>query len=335
MGGMMQWPASPWTLEHRGRVGFALHVFPVDTPVDPGRQLLAAARMAEALDFDAFFVGDHPAWQLDPWVHLAAIAVTTERIRLGVHVACALYRHPVMTARLAADIDNLSGGRLVLGLGIGWDENEFANLGLPFPSLARRHEALDEAIAILRGVWGGEPFTFTGRHFRTTGALVSPPPLQRPGPPLLIAGTGERRTLRQVAEQGDACGLFQIDIASGDLLSDDDIRHKLTVLRRHCEALGRPYDSVLRTYGTGWTILAGDEARLTEKLRRYFPNGIAERYTGAWRNWVFAATPERAAAHFRSLAEAGIQYFVVETLDAADEETIQLLATEVIPRVVR
>src|SRR5262249_23749270 len=136
MGGMMHRPASPWTLERRGRVGFALQVFPPDTPVVPGRQLLAAARMAEALDFDAFFVGDHPAWQLDPWVHLAAIAVTTERIRLGVHVACALYRHPVMTARLAADIDNLSGGRLVLGLGIGWDDNQFANLRLPFPSLS-------------------------------------------------------------------------------------------------------------------------------------------------------------------------------------------------------
>jgi alkanesulfonate monooxygenase SsuD/methylene tetrahydromethanopterin reductase-like flavin-dependent oxidoreductase (luciferase family) len=254
---------------------------------------------------------------------------------ISVHVACALYRHPVMTARLAADIDNLSGGRLVPGLGIGWDENEFANLGLPFPSLAQRHEALDETIAIVRGVWGEEPFTFTGRHFQTTRALVSPPPLQRPGPPLLIAGTGERRTLRQVAEEGDACGLFQIDLASGDRLTDDDIRHKLTVLHRHCESLGRPYDSVLRTYGTGWTILAGDEERLAEKLRRYFPNGMAERYTGAWRNWVFAATPERATAHFRALAEAGIQYFVVETLDAADEETIQLLATDVIPHVAR
>src|SRR5215471_13538018 len=92
MGGMMQWPASPWTLERQGRVGFALQVFPVDTPADPGRQLLAAARMAEALDFDAFFVGDHPAWQLDPWVHLAAIAVTTRRIRLG--SACRLRSVP-------------------------------------------------------------------------------------------------------------------------------------------------------------------------------------------------------------------------------------------------
>jgi hypothetical protein len=95
--------------------------------------------LAEDLGFDAFFVGDHPAWALDPWLHLAALAVTTERIRLGVNVCCALYRHPVLTARLAADLDNLSNGRLILGLGNGWDANEFANLGLPFlPARDRR-----------------------------------------------------------------------------------------------------------------------------------------------------------------------------------------------------
>jgi alkanesulfonate monooxygenase SsuD/methylene tetrahydromethanopterin reductase-like flavin-dependent oxidoreductase (luciferase family) len=123
------WTASPWVEQHRDEVSFALHVFPIDTPA---ARLLAAGRLADDLGFDAFFVGDHPAWALDPWVHLAALAVTTRRIRLGVNVCCALYRHPVQTARLAADLDNLSGGRLILGLGNGWDANEFANLGLPF-----------------------------------------------------------------------------------------------------------------------------------------------------------------------------------------------------------
>ena len=126
------WTASPWVEQHRDGVSFALHVFPIDTPVNPAAHLLAAGRLADDLGFDAFFVGDHPAWALDPWVHLAALAVTTRRIRLGVNVCCALYRHPVLTARLAADLDNLSNGRLILGLGNGWDANEFANLGLPF-----------------------------------------------------------------------------------------------------------------------------------------------------------------------------------------------------------
>ena len=138
-------------------MSFALQVFPIDTPVDPAAHLLAAGRLAEDLGFDAFFVGDHPAWALDPWLHLAALAVTTERIGLGVNVCCALYRHPVLTARLAADLDNLSGGRLILGLGNGWDANEFANLGLPFLPARERQAALAEAIEIIRGVWGEDP----------------------------------------------------------------------------------------------------------------------------------------------------------------------------------
>jgi alkanesulfonate monooxygenase SsuD/methylene tetrahydromethanopterin reductase-like flavin-dependent oxidoreductase (luciferase family) len=158
-----------------GSAWFCCAGIPIDTPTDPARQLLAAARLAEDLGFDAFFVGDHPAWALDPFVHLAAIAATTRRIRLGVNVCCALYRHPVMTARLAADVDNLSNGRLILGLDNGWDANEFANLGLPFPPARERQQALEEA------VWQHQPLTFEGQHFQCTGARVSPPPIQHPG----------------------------------------------------------------------------------------------------------------------------------------------------------
>ena len=325
------WPSTPWVEQHRGRVGFGVQVFPIDTPTDRARHLLAAGRLVEALGFDALFLGDHPAWGPEPWVHLGALAVATDRIRLGLNVGCALYRHPVMTARLAADLDNLSGGRLVLGLGCGWDANEFANLGLPYPPARERQAALEEAVAIIRGVWGDEPFSFEGRHVRCAGARVTPPPVQRPGPPLMIAGSGEQVTLRQVAELADACNLFQVDLGVGRGLTPDDVERKLGVLRRRCEAIGRPFESVLRTYGTGWTILAEDERALRAKLARYFPEGLERRYTGPWRDFVFAATPDRALAHFGALVEAGVQYVIVETLDAADQETIRLLAERVLP----
>jgi alkanesulfonate monooxygenase SsuD/methylene tetrahydromethanopterin reductase-like flavin-dependent oxidoreductase (luciferase family) len=269
------WSRSPWVEQHQDGVGFAIQAFPNDTPTDKARHLLAAGRLAEALGFDGFFLGDHPGWMLDPWPHLGALAVTTERIRLGINVACALYRHPVLTARLAADVDNLSGGRVVLGLGCGWDGDEFAKLGQPFPPVAERQDALDEAVAIIRGVWGDAPFSFEGHHFRCGGAQVRPAPLQRPGPPLMIAGAG-RRTLRQVAESAEACNLFQLD--------------------------------------------------------RYFPEGLERRYSGPWHDFVMAATPERAVAHFGALVEAGVQYVIVETLDAADQETMRLLAERVVPR---
>jgi alkanesulfonate monooxygenase SsuD/methylene tetrahydromethanopterin reductase-like flavin-dependent oxidoreductase (luciferase family) len=327
------WTMSPWVAAHRDRISFALQVFPIDTPHAPARHLLAAARLAEAVGFDAFFVGDHPAWGLDPWVHLAAVAATTTRIGLGLNVGCALYRHPVLTARLAADVDNLSSGRLILGLGIGWDAHEFANLGLPFPPARARQAMLEEALTIIAGVWGAEPYTFQGRHFQTTGTRVTPPPLQQPRPPLMIAGGGEATTLRQVAQHADASNLMHIDLAGGGLLSAETVRHKLAVLQQHCTALGRPADTVLRTYTTGWLILAQEETQLQAKLAHYFPGGVAARYSGPWRDFVFAATPERAAAHFQAMVAAGIQYFIVETLDATDEDTIRLLATQVMPRV--
>lgn len=328
------WQLSPWVAERQGRIGFALQVFPIDTKVDPARHLLSAGRLAEDLGFDALFLGDHPAWALECWVHLAALAVQTERIRLGVNVLAVPFRHPVLTARLAADLDNLSGGRLVLGLGIGWDANEFANLGLPFSAPAERQEALEEAVVIMRGVWGEVPFTYHGRHFQTTNARITPAPVQRPALPLMIGGGGERVTLRQVAAYADACNLLSY---GAGLISSapttEAVRRKLAVLRRHCEELGRPYDSVLRTLSSGWLILAEDEAALQAKLQRYFPEGLEQRYSGPWRNFVVAGTPADAVNFFQGFADAGVEYFIVETLDAADTETIRLLAEQVVPRV--
>ncbi|HEX6737515.1 MAG TPA: LLM class flavin-dependent oxidoreductase [Vicinamibacteria bacterium] len=327
---------SPWVAERRGRIGFALQIFPIDTKEEPARHLLAAGRLAEELGFDAVFLGDHPAWALECWVHLAALAVQTARIRLGVNVLAVPFRHPVMTARLAADLDNLSGGRLVLGLGIGWDANEFANLGLPFPPPTERQAALEEALAILRGVWGEAPFTYHGRHYRTTDARVAPAPVQRPAPPLMIGGGGERTTLRQVAAHADACNLLSYGAGLFSAApTAEAVRRKLAALRRHCEALGRPYDTVLRTLSSGWLILAEDAPALQAKLGRYFPEGLEQRYSGPWRNFVVAGTPADAIGFFQGLADAGIEYFIVETLDAADVETIRLLAERVVPQVKR
>jgi alkanesulfonate monooxygenase SsuD/methylene tetrahydromethanopterin reductase-like flavin-dependent oxidoreductase (luciferase family) len=326
--------AHPWVEEHLDRVGFGLQVFPIDTKTDPGQYLLAAGQLAEKLGFDAFFTGDHPSWGLEGWMPLAALAVKTERIRLGSNVNCIFYRHPLMLARLAADLDQMSQGRLILGLGCGWDANEFANFGMPFPPVRERQAALEEALTIIRGVWRTEPFTFHGRHFRTTGAQVTPLPLQRPGPPILIAGGGERVTLRQVAQYADASSMGSFDMVSGEPTSDG-VRRKLSVLRQHCDELGRPFESVLRTHFTGWLILAENEARLQAKLKRYFPEGLEQRFFGPWSGFALVGTPERAITYYQELVGVGIQYFIIQTLDAADEETIRLLAERVMPAIRR
>ena len=324
-----QRPLLGWVEEHRERIGFGLQAVARADDAEPGRRVLAAGRLAEELGFDAFFLGDHPAYAPEPWLHLGILAATTERIHLGSIVLCAGYRPPVMIARLAADLDNVSGGRLILGLGIGWNAAEFAQLDLPFPPVPERQAALEEAIAVIRGVWGPEPFTFDGRYHRTVDERVVPPPVQRPGPPLVLAGGGEKVTLRQVARLADACNFGQ-GRNIGAARTPEDVRRKFEVLRRHCDEVGRPYEEILRTHFTTWLMLGETEAAAQSKLNRYYPDGLTEdqRFTR------IAADPDAAVAYFQALADAGVQYFVVQSMDAADAETFRLLAEEVMPRVV-
>lgn len=316
----------PWVAQADAGARFGVQVYPPRGQANPARAMLAAAQRIEQLGFDAAFIGDHPSRGTDPWVVLGGVAAVTERVRLGSVVNCVYYRSPTYLARLAADLDQLSGGRLMLGLGIGWDAAEFRALDQPFLKVPQRQVALEEAVAIINGLWGPEPFTFRGEHFAVEQMHVNPPPLQHPRPPLMIAGGGERGTLRQVAQYADASnfGAWQV---LGGAETPEQIRHKLEVLRGHCAALGRPYDEILRTYFTGSLILAPNQAALTAKLARVFPLGLPD-----WVGPVYA-TPEQAIEHYQERVEAGIQYFVVQLIDCTDEETLELLAHAVMPRV--
>ena len=317
-----------WVREFRDRVGWGLQAFALPHDPDPAPRVLAAGRMADTLGFDAFYLGDHPAYAPEVWLHLGALAAQTSRVRLGSVVLCAGYRPPVLTARLAADLDNLSGGRAILGLGHGWNAAEFAQLGVPFLPVPERQAALAESIEIIRGVWGPEPFTYRGHYHSTERERIVPPPVQQPSPPLILAGGGERTALRLVARYADASN-FGPGHATGLVRTPDEVRHKNAVLDRHCEEVGRDPRSVLRTHFTSWLMLAPSDAAARAKLARYYPEGINEEQQFS----RVVGTPAQVAAYYQSLVEAGMQYFVVQTLDAADTETIELLAREVIPRI--
>lgn len=317
-----------WVREFRDRVGWGLQAFALPHDPEPAPRVLAAGRMADALGFDAFFLGDHPAYAPEVWLHLGALAVQTSRVRLGSVVLCTGYRPPVLTARLAADLDNLSGGRAILGLGHGWNATEFAQLGLPFPSVPERQAALAESIEIIRGVWGPEPFSYRGQYHSTERERIVPPPIQQPSPPLILAGGGERTALRLVARYADASN-FGPGHATGLVRTPDEVRRKNAVLDRRCVEVRRDPRSVLRTHFTSWLMLAPTDAAARAKLAHYYPEGINEEQQFS----RVVGTPAQVAAYYQSLVEAGMQYFVVQTLDAADTETIDLLAREVIPRV--
>ena len=163
--------------------------------------IVEQAVMAEALGFGTVFVPDHyvfealgqlqtdlPAYEMT--FVMATLAQRTRTIRIGSHVACVLFRHPALLARLFAQIDEASGGRLVAGVGAGWTRAEFAMMGLDFPPVGERLAMLDEAVLVMRGLWGDDPFTFAGRYYRVTDAVCLPRPVQRPHPPLMLGGSG-------------------------------------------------------------------------------------------------------------------------------------------------
>jgi alkanesulfonate monooxygenase SsuD/methylene tetrahydromethanopterin reductase-like flavin-dependent oxidoreductase (luciferase family) len=284
------------------------------------------AQAVEGLGFDSLWLSDHPLVAgHGVWPPLAALAETTRRIRLGTLVSCIYYRHPVVLAREAADVDRISGGRLVLGLGSGDMPAEFGSLAISYPAVQARQAALEEALQIIRPLLGGQPVTFQGDAFRVNGAVLQPPADQQPHVPILVAGGGERTTLRFVAQYADACNLGAAAWA-GHAYTPEDARRKLAILGRHCEALGRSANAVLRT-ALLTTLLAESRTAAQAKLALIPPQRLAflERL-------VVAGTPEDAIQRVRTLLEVGFQY-VMFFLPAADWESLELLARRVLPSV--
>ena len=212
-------------------------------------RLTRTARVADEGGAAVFTVMDHwfqmetlggPAEpMLEGYTTLGYLAGQTERVRLGLLVTGATYRHPGLLAKIVTTLDVLSRGRAQLGIGAAWYDREHEGLGVPYPPTAERFERLEETLQIVRQMWSADDGPYAGRHFRLAETVNVPPPVQQPRPPILIGGSGERKTLRLVAEYADACNLF----AAGT----DEVRHKLDVLRRHCDDVGRDYESIEKT----------------------------------------------------------------------------------------
>lgn len=225
--------------------------------------LARCARQADQADVHTLWVPDHLI-QADPtaspedtdmfeaYTVLGFLAAHTERVQLGVMVGGVTFRPPAVLVKALSTLDVLSGGRAWLGIGAGHHAGEAIAMGLPFPSTAERFEQLEETLRIALQLWSGDRTPFEGRQFRLAEPQDSPGPLRRPRPPILIGGTGERKTLRLVARYADACNVF--DIPDGGAT----VRHKLDVLARHCADLGRPYDEIEKTWST--RLAAGEPA---------------------------------------------------------------------------
>ena len=209
-------------------------------PADIGPGVARLARTAEAagiktLSFmDHFFQMDAMAPAEDPMLEgytaLGFVAGVTQRLRLRLLVSGVTYRHPGLLAKIVTTLDVLSGGRAELGLGAAWYEREHRGLGVPFPPISERFERLEEALQICLQMWSDDNGSFIGKHFQLAETLCSPAPVSAPRPRIMIGGGGERKTLRLVAQYGDACNIFG---------APDVVAHKIAVLGRHCASLAR------------------------------------------------------------------------------------------------
>jgi F420-dependent oxidoreductase-like protein len=266
------------------------------------------AQRAERAGLASFWVMDHffqimmvgPAEHemLEGYSALAFAAGRTNQIKLGTMVTGITYRYPALLVKTVTTLDVLSHGRAYFGIGAAWNEEEHIGLGVPFPPVAERFERLEEALQIAQQMWAGDEKPYQGKHYQLGRPLNVPASVQKPHPPILIGGGGERKTLRLVAQYGDACNLSM-------RLGKDEVQRKLEVLRDHCQTIGRPYTEIEKT--TLSTIHITRDGR---------DNSM---------------TPTAVIAYLRELAAMGVDQAIVNMPNVADLEPFDLLANEIIP----
>ena len=268
-----------------------LHIPDYTWPGGPdslGHDLARVGQVADEAGFDRVSVMDHffqighlgpPEHEmLEAYTTLGFLAAHTSRVKLLTLVTGVVYRQPGLLAKIITTLDVLSGGRAMLGIGAAWNEEEAHGLGLSFPPIAERFEQLEDALRICLQMWSAEDGPLTGTHARLERTLNSPQAISRPHPPILIGGSGERKTLRLVARYAQACNLFP----------SPDLDHKLDVLRRHCEAEGRDYDEIEKTVLFNFDVgERGEKAgEIVEQLRDLHRRGFEVahgRVTDVWR----------------------------------------------------
>lgn len=249
---------------------------------------------------------------MEGWTVLSALACITNRIRLATLASSVAFRNPAHLAKIAAGVDLISRGRLTFGIGAGWFETEYRQYGWEFPPRpAVRIRQMEEAARLILTMWTEERTTFHGQYFHAEDAILEPKPVQKPHPPIMIAGGGEQLTLRAVARSGDACNV------SGEPAM---VKHKFEVLRRHCDAVQRDYDAVEKTVIVS-ILLARDEAAVAAKRQLLSHRGSLRGFIG---------TASEAVDLIGQYQEAGVQ-LLINSDYRNDIETHELMASDVMP----
>jgi F420-dependent oxidoreductase-like protein len=282
------------------------------------------AELAEEVGFDSVWVADHVFGvgaedPLEAWTEMTAVAMVTRRVEIGFLVLCNSYRHPPLLAKMATTFDQISEGRLILGYGAGWFQQEYEAYGYEFPNIHTRLEQLEEGLEILKKMWTEEAPTFNGLHYSIENARCMPKPTRTPHPPIVIGGAGEKILLKLVARYAD--------IWNNLGMTHRDVSHKLEVLRGHCQRLGRDFDEIEVSQQTLAAVgsSAADAQRRTEAVHQEigFLSGAPE--------LCLTGTPAEIVDRVRKNLDLGITSFVMSFGRRAQADSFRLFGDEVIP----
>jgi F420-dependent oxidoreductase-like protein len=291
-------------------------------------RVASIAVTAEESGFDSLWVmdhlyqirgiGDRSEPMLEAYTLLSGLAARTSRASLGALVTGVTYRNPALLAKMVTTLDVISKGRAILGLGAAWNDDEHRGYGYPFPGAGERLERLEEALQICRLMFGQATPSFEGRHYTIEGALNVPRPVRPGGPPILVGGGGERKTLRLVAKYADACNLF------GDI---GTVRHKLEVLERHCADVGRDPAEITKTR-LGTLIIAPTDAEADERVSYLAETrGANEQRLRS----SLVGGPERVTDEVHALIDAGLDGLMFNLPDADELDSVRLAGQTLSP----
>jgi len=303
--------------------GWRMDLADINDPVEAYETMTRVAQTADECGYESVWLVDHfhtvpqPSQEatFECWTTTAALARDTRRVRVGQMVTCNGYRNPALLAKMASTVDVLSHGRLNFGIGAGWYEHEYHAYGYEYPDVPERLRRLGEAVQVILAMWTQEEAIFEGTYYQVRGAINQPKGVQKPHIPLLIGGSGEKVTLKLVAQYGDACNVF------GDPVT---LENKFAILKQHCQNVGRDYDSIHRTTGAVCIIGDTDEEALAQ-----IPETVKAQFGGRM-DASLIGTPETIRKRLTAYEAAGVQelLLIVPTCGAARLETIRRFAQE-------
>jgi F420-dependent oxidoreductase-like protein len=303
--------------------GWTMDLASIKDPVEAYEAMTRVAQTADEIGFASVWLVDHlhtvpqPSQEVtfECWTTTAALARDTQRVRVGQMVTCNGYRNPALLAKMASTVDVLSHGRLNFGIGAGWYEHEYRAYGYDYPDTPGRLRHLREAVQVILAMWSQDEAVFEGEYYQVHGAINQPKGVQKPHIPLLIGGSGEQVTLKLVAQYGDACNI------GGDLPT---IQRKFTILRQHCEIVGRDYESIHRTM-TGFSSIGETDERAMAKV----PQALLHRF-GNRINSALIGSPDTIRRGLAELEAAGVQEVILSFPDVLQLDSLRFFAKEFI-----